>query len=154
MRDRPSFLAAIRAGGVHYNLSGATPEELFSDIAARVSLPQGIDPGAFVTGLSERERLMTTAVGNGIALPHPRTPLVKRPQDERIFVCFPDRPVNFDSLDGKPVYALFVILSGEPQAHLHALSQLSFLFQQEEFRSFLRKKPDTEELIEGIKKYL
>lgn len=144
----------IRAGGVHYNVSGSRPEQVFTDLASRVSLPSSVSKSGFLTGLIERERLMTTAVGNGIALPHPRRPLVADPADERVFVCFLDKPVNFESLDGKPVYALFVLLSADSQTHLRTLSQLSYLFQQEEFRSFLRKKPDTEELIVAIQRYL
>lgn len=154
MHDPYSLIDLIRSGGVHYNISGSTPDEVFADIAARVTLPPSVDGAAFVTGLSERERLMTTAVGHGIAIPHPRTPLVERQEDERIFVCFLDRPVNFDSLDGKPVYAAFVLMSGSSQTHLRSLSQLSYLFQREEFRSLLREKPDTEELTNTIQKYL
>lgn len=154
MHDTYSLADLIRSGGVHYNVSGSSPDEVFADLASRVILPPSVDRAAFVTGLSERERLMTTAVGNGIALPHPRTPLVGRREDERIFVCFLDKPVNFDSLDGKPVYVLFVLVSGDSQTHLRSLSQLSYLFQGEEFRSFLRKKPDTEELTNTIQKYL
>ncbi len=154
MHDANSLSSMIRAGGVHYNVSGSRPDQLFADLASRIVLPPKVSRGTFVTGLVERERLMTTAVGHGIALPHPRTPLVGEPADERIYVCFLDKPVNFDSLDGKPVYALFVLLSADSQTHLRTLSQLSYLFQQEDFRSFLRKKPDTEELIDAIKKYL
>ncbi len=154
MHEPISLSAMIRSGGVHYNVSGSRPEQVFSDLASRVSLPPAVSKGVFLTGLIERERLMTTAVGNGIALPHPRTPLISDRGDERVYVCFLDKPVNFESLDGKPVYALFVLLSADSQTHLRTLSQLSYLFQQEEFRSFLRKKPDTEELIDAIQKYL
>lgn len=154
MHNSVSLAAMIRAGGVHYNVSGSRPEQVFTDLASRVSLPSSVSKSGFLTGLVERERLMTTAVGNGIALPHPRRPLVADPADERVFVCFLDKPVNFESLDGKPVYALFVLLSADSQTHLRTLSQLSYLFQQEEFRSFLRKKPDTEELIVAIQRYL
>ncbi len=149
-----SLADMILSGGVHYNVSGSKPEQAFADLASRVPLPPGVTRAALVTGLTERERLMTTAVGHGIAIPHPRQPLVSEISDERIFVSFLDKPINFDSLDGKPVYVLFVLLSADPKTHLRTLSQLSYLFQQEDFRSFLRKKPDSPELIKEIKKYL
>ncbi|HNY17730.1 MAG TPA: PTS sugar transporter subunit IIA, partial [Treponemataceae bacterium] len=79
---------------------------------------------------------------------------VTEEKDQRVYVCFLDRPVNFDAMDGKPVFALFVILSNGSQSHLKVLSRLSWLFQQEGFREALRKKPDTKELISMIQRYL
>lgn len=154
MSDSSGIISMINRGGVYYNISGEKPEELFSDIIAQIILPSGVDPVRLYDGLCEREGLMTTSIGNGIALPHPRTPLVNEEKEERIYVCFLDKPVNFDSLDGKLVFVLFVILSSGSQSHLKVLSRLSYLFQQDSFRSVLNEKPDTEELITAIKCHL
>ena len=69
-------------------------------------------------------------------------------------MCFLDKAVNFDAMDGKPVYVLFIILTAGPQSHLKVLSRLSYLFQKDAFREVLRNKPDTKELISAIKQYL
>ncbi len=153
MNDGDRLSGLIRSGGVYYNVGGNTPEEVFAELVAQIEVAPGLDRSALLSGLVERERLMTTSVGHGIALPHPRTPLVSRPEDERIFVCYLDKAVNFDAMDGGPVYALFVILSADPKSHLGILSRLSWLFQQEGFREVLRKKPDSAELANVIQRY-
>lgn len=153
MSDSDAIVRMIGEGGVYYNISGARPSEVFADAAPHLDLPAGVSPDALVSGLVERETLMSTAIGYGIALPHPRTPLVSDEKDERIYVCFLDHSVNFDAMDGKPVYVLFIILSTGSTSHLKALSRLAYLFQQESFRNVIRNKPDTQELISAIKKY-
>jgi len=154
MSDSDALIGMIREGGVYYNISGAKPDDVFAYAVSQLALPAGVDPALLLSGLIEREGLMTTSVGNGIALPHPRTRLVSCAADERIFVCFLDKPVNFDAMDGKPVFVLFVILSAGSPSHLNVLSRLSWLFQQEPFRAVLKNKPDTHELIAAVKQYL
>jgi nitrogen PTS system EIIA component len=154
MSDSDAIIRMIEQGGVYYNISGAKPEDVFADAVPHLALPPGVSAESLLSSLRERERLMTTAIGNGIALPHPRTPLVAGEQDERVFVCFLDQAVSFEAMDGKPVYVLFIILSSGSQSHLKVLSRLSYLFQQDSFRVILRSKPDTRELVNAIKKHL
>ena len=154
MSDSEKIIRMIKDGGVYYNISGEKPEEIFSDIVSQLLLPPGVEASCLFDGLCEREGLMSTSIGNGIALPHPRTPLIRQEKDERIYVCFLDKPVNFDAMDGKLVYVLFFILSIDSTSHLNVLSRLSYLFQQDGFRAVLKEKPDTNELITAIKKYL
>ena len=51
--------------GVYYHITGATAEEVFTDAVSRISLPAGVSPDALLTGLMERERLMSTSIGYG-----------------------------------------------------------------------------------------
>lgn len=154
MSDSDSIIKMIHEGGVYYYISGDSPDAVFADVVSQLVLPPGVDSQQLYEGLCEREGLMTTSVGNGIALPHPRKPLVSDEKNERIFVCFLDKPVNFDAMDGKLVYVLFIILSSGSESHLRILSRLSYLFQQETFRAVLMEKPDTQELITAIKGHL
>lgn len=154
MSDSEELVRMIEKGGVYYNISGATPDEVFADVLPHLALPPGVERERMYALLCEREGLMTTSIGSGIALPHPRTPLVSDERDERIFVCFLDKAINFNAMDGKPVYVLFIILSAGSQSHLKVLSRLSYLFQQESFRATLRNKPDTKELISAIQQRL
>lgn len=153
MNDGEQIISMIRSGGVFYNVSGSKPEEVFADAVSQVSLPPGVGRESLLTGLCEREKLMTTSIGHGIAIPHPRTPMVTDEGNERIYVCYLDRAVNFDAMDGKPVYVIFLILAANSQSHLRVLSRLSWLLQQESFRVILKNKPDTDELTEVIKQY-
>ncbi len=154
MNESDDILGMIQQGGVHYNIGGSTVEEIFTELCQQLDLPSGLDAGLFRDSLVERERIMTTSIGHGIAVPHPRSPLISKPEDQRIFVCFLDKPLNFEAMDGKPVYVFFVILSNGSQSHLRILSRLSYLFQQDSFRALLRKKPDTAELTASIQQYL
>lgn len=153
MNEAESLARKIEKGGVYYGVSGATVEDVYADAIPRLSLPAGVDSTLLLAGLAERERLMTTAIGGGIALPHPRTPLVSSEKDERIYVCFLDKPVSFNAMDGKPVFVLFIILSAGPKSHLNILSRLSWLFQQESFQTILKEKPDTRELADAIRRH-
>lgn len=137
-------------GGVYYNVAGARPEEVLEDAVRTLPVPE--DPGrqAFLRAILEREELMPTAVGNGIALPHPRNPLIRKNEDQFIAVCFLDRPVDWQALDGKPVSTLVFIVSASPKIHLSILSRVSFLCQEPDFRALLAERASTEELAAAV----
>lgn len=154
MSDTGTILEMIRAGGVYYHISGTSAETVFTDAVSRIQLPDGIDRNTLLTGLLERERLMSTSIGYGFALPHPRVPLISDSRSARIYVCYLDRGVHFDAMDGMPVQVLFVILSADPDNHLRILSGLSYVLQQQAVRDALRTKPDTDELITILENHL
>lgn len=154
MNETGSIIEMIRTGGVYYHVSGSSAEEVFTDAVSRILLPDGVDREGLLNGILERERLMSTSIGYGVALPHPRVPLVSDAGRERIYVCYLDRGVNFDAMDGLPVHVLFIILSSGSENHLGILSRLSYLLQQETFREALRTKPDTDELSKLIENHL
>jgi PTS system nitrogen regulatory IIA component len=97
---------------------------------------------------------MSTAVGNGISLPHSRYPILKNGEDQRIIVCYLKEPLQMNAPDGRLVSTMFILLTSSPQFHLKVLSQLAFLFQNKEFRKTLENKPQKAELLEAIKKVL
>lgn len=144
----------IHRGGVFYNVKGKTPQEIYATISKGLSLPHDLPAERLYKELCQREELMSTAVGNGIALPHPRYPLLKNLEEQRIIVCFLDDPLIMNAPDSKPVYVMFILLTGSSQVHLRVLSQLAFLFQKKEFRALLEKKPGEPELITAVKNIL
>lgn len=154
MSESGAIVQMIRSGGVYYHISGVTAEAVFHDAVSRIPLPASVDQETLLTGLLEREKLMSTSIGYGVALPHPRVPLVSDPADERIYVCYLDRGVHFDAMDGIPVHVLFLILSSSTGNHLGILSGLSYLLQQQSFREALRTKPDTAELTAIMENHL
>ncbi|HHU36011.1 MAG TPA: PTS sugar transporter subunit IIA [Treponema sp.] len=153
MNDSSAIIEMVRLGGVYYHICGTTAEGVFKDAVSRIALPEGVDSTTLIAGLTERERLMSTSIGSGVALPHPRVPLITDTGSERIYVCYLDRGVNFDAMDGVPIHVMFLILSTGSTNHLNILSRLSYVLQKPLFREALRGKPDTEELIELIKKH-
>ena len=72
MSDSDMIIRMIEDGGIYYNISGDKPAEVFGDVLPHLVLPADLDRDLMFAGLCEREGLMTTSIGNGIALPHPR----------------------------------------------------------------------------------
>ena len=101
--------------------------------------------------LNEREGLVSTGIGHGIALPHPRHPRDWGLGHPAVGIFFLDHPVDFHALDGEPVFVLFVILCGTVKGHLNMLSRVSHLVSQPEMREFLRSIPNRTDLLERIR---
>jgi PTS system nitrogen regulatory IIA component len=131
-------LAATTKAGVLDELAAAT--------AARH--PE-IDRVRLVQALDERERLNSTALGQGIAIPHGKLPGLKR-----VLAAFArsQAGVDFQSLDGKPTYLFFLLVAPEEAAgaHVKALARVSRLLKDEGFRTRLREAPDAAQLYRII----
>ena len=100
--------------------------------------------------LAERERLGSTAIGDGIAIPHGKIAGV-----DRIIGLFGRHPegVDFDSLDGRPTHLFFVLVAPEDSASLHlkALARVSRLLKDPAFRERLIKAADDAEIFNLLK---
>ncbi|MGL4985806.1 MAG: PTS sugar transporter subunit IIA, partial [Treponemataceae bacterium] len=87
-------------------------------------------------------------------MPHARNPLVKKADEEAVFVCFLDNPIMMESIDNKAVFVMFVILTSSKETHLKVLSELAFLCSKTEFQKILEKKTSKTELLAAIKTML
>jgi len=110
-----------------------------------------------VKALLTRESLGSTGIGQGIGIPHAKSQNVKN-----LVAAFglSQRGVNFDSLDGEPVYIFFLLIAPEESAgpHLKALARISRMLKDKYFRELLRKAKDEKEILrviqeEDAKKY-
>lgn len=146
------IIAKIERGGVFYHIRGTKITEILRNIAFTINLPESLSPEDLATSMIEREEVMTTAIGDGISLPHPRNTLISDANEERIAVCYLEEPVPLDAPDAKFVYVMFVVLSSSLGNHLQILSQLTYLFQQKEVQTVLKDKPDMETLVSVIRK--
>jgi len=147
-----SLAQLIERGGVYYNISGNSPAEALKEAVRALCLPKGLDRDKLLEAVLEREALMPTAIGNGVAIPHPRNPLVSDPELQRVSVFFLKTPIPYNALDRKPVSALFLILSADAKSHLAVLASLSHLCQSADFIALLASRPSTEELTSFIAK--
>lgn len=143
--------ALIERGGVFYNIGGNSVTEVLSNLVDVLALPPSLTKDQLKKAVIEREELMPTAVGNGIALPHPRSPLLSDVKDQFITIAFLQRAIDWKALDGQPVQTLILIVSATPKTHLWTLSRISFLCQQETFRDLLEQRASKEELIAAIR---
>jgi PTS system nitrogen regulatory IIA component len=136
----PSLEAALAAGGIVYRVEGRTRDEVLRCAVEATRLPEGVSSDFVFAVVRAREQLGSTAIGEGIAIPHPRHPLVLHVAEPSVTLCFLEQPVDFGALDGQPVHALFLILSPSVRAHLHLLGRLSFGLRQPSFSRAVRKQ--------------
>ncbi len=125
-------------------------KQLLELLAETAGEKTGLDARMVLDALIERERLGTTGVGRGIALPHTR--LTKL---EKIFCAFvKTTPVDFDAIDGKLVDLVFLLLVPEEAGadHLKALARLSRLLRNEAAAEELREASGVNEIYQLIDK--
>jgi len=117
--------------------------------AGLVSYHRQLDKQKVLTVLLEREKISTTAIGEGVAIPHGKLPGV-----ERVLGVFARSPagVDFASLDGGPTHLFFVLVAPENAAadHLKALARISRLRKDASFRRRLMEGQTSQELFKII----
>ena len=124
------------------DLGGKTKDEVIVELARVVAThhPE-INHARLVGALEERERLNSTALGEGVAIPHGKMPGLKR-----VVAAFgrSRAGVDFSSLDGKPTHLFFLLVAPEDSAgaHLKALARISRLLKDATFRDRLLEAPD------------
>jgi len=132
-------------------LTGRTKEEVLRELAEHINaVHPEIDARRLEEVLWEREKLGSTAIGDGIAIPHGKLPEVKA-----VLGAFGRHPqgVDFQSLDGNPSKLFFVLVAPEDSVglHLKALARVSRLLKDPAFRARLLTAADRSELYRSIR---
>ncbi len=143
-----SLARAIEVGGVFYRIEGSNKEAVLREVVKSMRLPEEVDREFLYRVILAREQACSTAIGEGVAIPHPRNPIVLHVTHPSITLCFLERPLEFGAMDGKPVHALFTLVSPTVRAHLQLLSRLSFALQNPGFKSVI-SNPGTRDVILG-----
>jgi len=146
-----SLIDHLREGGIYYNIDGDTVPDIIKNAIYAIPTPQGMDKNAIISSLLQREEMMPTAIGKGIAIPHPRTPIIADLEKESISICFLKNRIDYGALDGILVDTIFIILSATPQRHIETLSKISFLCQQDDFISLLKNKAPHKIIVNYIR---
>ncbi|MBL6958467.1 MAG: PTS IIA-like nitrogen regulatory protein PtsN [Rhodospirillales bacterium] len=128
------------------SLRATSKKQALQDLAKRASDITGLHERAIFDVLMERERLGTTGVGNGIAIPHG-----KLAQLEKLYGLFArlEKPIDFDAIDEQPVDLIFLLLAPESAGadHLKALARISRLLRDKAVCEKLRGTDDGEALF-------
>lgn len=140
----------IMKGGVYSDVEGSCVDEIFEALCQRAQMPSNVEAGFLKAELSEREKILSTGVGHGVAIPHPRKSILSDEKDQRIIVCYPKTPVDMFSPDGLKVSVMFVLLTKSTQIHFGCLANLAKLVHSVEFRHFIETKPDAKGLSDKI----
>ena len=146
-----SLSDALEAGGIFYRISGGTRDQVLADIVTHLRLSDGIDRGKLLNLLIVRENLCSTAIGNGIALPHLRNPGILPITRTTVTLCFLEKKIDFHALDGLPVDVLFTIMAPDLPTHLHLYSRLNYLLQRQTLLNVLDPPAGREEILATLR---
>ncbi|MEE2786778.1 MAG: PTS sugar transporter subunit IIA [Myxococcota bacterium] len=138
----------LRVDAIESDLGASSkPGVLRELVGLLLRVDPNLDPNIVVDVLDRREKLQSTGIGQGIAIPHGRTGLVSN-----VTACFGRSVagVDFQSLDGQPTHLFFTILVPEDAqgVHLKVLARLSRLLKRNELRQRLMKGEDAAELFQ------
>src|SRR5207248_2704898 len=114
-------------------------------------LPEGTDREFLLRLFLAREASASTAVGDGIALPHVRNPIVLHVARPMVTLAFLERPVDFGALDGKPVQVLFSLICPTTRGHLQMLARLSYALHDSRFREVVMRPGSRDEILEAAR---
>ncbi|MDR2701422.1 MAG: PTS sugar transporter subunit IIA [Spirochaetaceae bacterium] len=166
MAQAVSLSGLFRRGGVYYQLPGKLPKEalaaligLIPDVTGILNStgPNSVDgknsgKDKLLQAVLEREELMPTAMGNGIALPHPRNPLIENAEEQFAALAFLENEIDWGALDGKSVHSIIMVVSASAKMHLATLQRITFFCRDENFCSLLKRRAPAEEILALIEK--
>jgi PTS system nitrogen regulatory IIA component len=139
---------ALTAGGVFYRVTGSNKETALKAVVENIRLPDDADRSLLLQFLLARESVASTGIGDGIAIPHVRNPLVLNVHEPIITLSFLEKAIEFLSLDGQPVFCLFTIVAPTVRSHLYLLSRLAFALHNPSFKNAIKNQSSRDEIIE------
>lgn len=128
-------------------LKGTTKEELLRELVAVLHRSGAVsDPDAVLHSVMERERVLSTGIGSGVAIPHGKSDRVEK---LAVAAGVTPRPVDFEALDGRPVNLFFLLVGPESAAgqHVKALSRIARLVRRDALRQQLVEAGSPEEFL-------
>mgnify|MGYP002516981341 FL=1 len=144
-------LASLISKGGVFTVEGSSTTEIYEKVCKLIKFPESITSDAVFNALCAREKIMSTAVGNGIALPHASVPIIKEEDEQRVCVVYLKEPLDMNAPDEMKVHTMFVILTQNRQTHLQVLSRLVSLLRDTSFLKLLENQANGVDLIEKIK---
>ena len=152
LESMPALSEALAAGGIVHGNPGRNKDSVLRHLVESMPLPADVDPDFLHSVLLAREALGSTAVGDGVAVPHPRSPILLGVPTALVTLCFLEEPIDFGALDGKPVHALFSMISPTTRSHLHLLSVLAFALRDPGFRDCIARRAGAEEILAAARR--
>lgn len=137
----------IEKGKIIYDVPGKTVQEVYRHVCDAIEFPENLSADQVYEALILREELLSTAVGNGIALPHPRKSILREEESERIYIFFAKDPLDMGSPDGSRVSVFFLLLTKNRSTHLEILSSIAKIAQLPEIREKLLNTKSEKDII-------
>jgi fructose PTS system EIIBC or EIIC component len=131
-------------------LQARQKDELLRELVDMLNGQGGItDPDQVLRAVQQREAVLSTGIGNGVAIPHAKSDAIG---GLRMVAGVAATPVDFDALDGQPVQLFFLLVGPETEAgaHIKTLSRISRLLRREQVRRQLASARDPEEFYRAL----
>lgn len=144
-----SFYRALHKGRLLGDVDQKDKEELIQSTVYALADSMSIDPEVLSELLIERERLHSTALNRGVAVPHTRELLGQL--EDSVTVVFPKVPIEYGAIDGEPVHTLFFLFAKSDKSHLNLLAKIAHLTGCDEALNFLKSHPKKPDLLAFIK---
>jgi PTS system nitrogen regulatory IIA component len=142
-----SFAKSLEDGGIFHGVRGTDKETVLHAVVDAIQLPAHVNRELLFRVLLAREALGSTGLGDGIAIPHPRNPIVLHVDKPEIALCFLATPIDFGAIDGKPVHTLFTLVCPTVSDHLHLLSRLAFSLREPAFKAVVARRASSDEIL-------
>jgi mannitol/fructose-specific phosphotransferase system IIA component (Ntr-type) len=141
----------LSAERVKVPLGSRTKGDVLRELVELVTLGRnGVDPEAVLASVRERELVLSTGIGGGVAIPHGKISCI----DQLVLAAgVSAEPIDFDALDGKPVQLFFLLVGPESAsgAHVKALSRISRLLRRDPLRTDLVAATTPEEFLRLVR---
>ena len=131
------------------NFNGTSKKQVLEELSKLAEIKLGVNSRSLLENLIKREKLGSTAVGNGIAIPHANVDNIDRPY---VFVCTLLDGLDFNSTDDIPVDIIFLLIAPDNKTseHLQALALISRILRNKELTIKLRGCKNTESALAVI----
>ena len=146
-----TLLEILSPAAIVVDLQGETKEEIIAELSNLLSESDAIENSEDIfQAVIEREKIMSTGIGDGVAIPHGKTDSV-----DRLVAALGTqrRGVDFEALDGEPAYVFFLLVSPTKVSgpHIKALARISRYLKNEEFKKRLIAAPSADDIISIIR---
>jgi len=148
-----SLAKALEAGGIFYGLHDTNKVRALRALVQVLPLPEGMDRELLLRLFLAREASASTAIGDGIALPHVRNPMVLHVNQPMVTLCFLEKPVDFGALDGQPVHVLFSLICPTMRSHLQMLARLSYALHDAKVKEAVTRQGQRDEILREVRRF-
>jgi nitrogen PTS system EIIA component len=149
----PPLSELLERGGVHRDIPAAAGAKggVLAGVVAGLPLPPEVDRDFLLTVLEAREAMGSTGIGDGIAIPHVRNPILLHVKRPFVSLFLLEHPVDFGAIDGKPVHALFVVVAPSVPVHLRVLAQLGHVLRDAGLRALLAERAAADRILGRVR---
>ncbi|MBN1962824.1 MAG: PTS sugar transporter subunit IIA [Deltaproteobacteria bacterium] len=149
----PMLTDALMLGGIHYQITGSDRESVLHSVVSILQLPEDVDREMLLQILLARESAGSTAVGDGIAIPHVRQPIAVNGDGlTSMALCFLASPIQMGNKPVEKVHTLFVMVTPNVRRHLQLLARLATALRDEQFKACVLARHDPQSILQHTRR--